>query len=76
MNLIYLGEKFYNESSTMMGILYTENWERSDWGKVAILLKDGYQINIRPATIREIGVAEKQLKKYKEKMKEFAEENK
>jgi len=56
----------------MMGTLYTENWERSDWGKVAIFLKDGYQINIRPATIREIGIAENQLKNYKKRMKEFA----
>jgi hypothetical protein len=34
----------------MMGVLYTANGERSDWGKVQVALRQGESVIIHPAT--------------------------
>ena len=54
MELIFIGNKFYNESKTIMSPIYTVEGERSDWGFVQIALQNGESVHIRPATQREI----------------------
>lgn len=33
---VYYGDEFYTESGTVMGSVYTEKGQRSDWGKVQL----------------------------------------
>jgi len=48
--LIFIGDKFYNESSTIMSSIYTIDGRRSDWGFVQVTLSQGESVYIRPAT--------------------------
>ena len=66
-SIIFIGDKFYSESSTMMSSIYHENLTRCDWGKVNVYLRDGDTIKIRPATPKELSYFEQELKMYKEK---------
>ena len=61
MELIYIGDKFYNESSSVMSCLYTTDGARSDWCFVNVALRNGENVRIRQATTRE-------LKKYQRKL--------
>ena len=71
LNLIFIGDKFYTESGSMMSSLYTKDWKRSDWGFVSIALKSGNKVTIRPATDKELVNACKMLDKIKsERVKE------
>ena len=54
MELIYIGNKFYLESGTMMSPIYDVNGYRQDWGKVQIALQNGESVHIRPATQSEL----------------------
>lgn len=60
--LYYFGEKYYNESKTMMGVLYTADGERSDWGKVQVALRQGESVIIHPATAIMLEWADARLK--------------
>jgi len=56
-NLIYIGEKFYLQSGTMMSSIYEQknnHYSRTDWGFVSVALSNGDKIKIRPATEREL----------------------
>jgi hypothetical protein len=66
-NLVYIGDDFYWESGTAMSSIYTEDWKRSDWGKVQVALRDGASIFIRPATDAEMGIAYRMLREIKER---------
>lgn len=49
--LVYVGNKFYYDSGTRLGVLYTEeHWHREDWGFVSGHLSRGETVIIRPAT--------------------------
>ena len=61
-NLIYIGEKFYLKSSTIMSSIYTEEFQRYRWGFVRRDLREGKTINIRPANTIEMAIAENKLK--------------
>lgn len=50
MNLIYIGEEFYERSKSKMSSIYTEEGTRSDWGYVELFLRNGGTVYIRPAT--------------------------
>jgi hypothetical protein len=50
MELIYIGERFYRDSQTMMSSIYDIEGGRQDWGKVQIALQRGESVHIRPAT--------------------------
>jgi hypothetical protein len=68
MKLIYIGEKFYDESKTMMSSIYHEQDEdgvylRSDWGKVNVALRNGENVEIRQATDAEFGFFQRELDK-------------
>lgn len=65
--IIFIGDKFYSESSTMMSSIYHADFTRCDWGFVQSYLRDGYNVNIRPATQDEMSYFEDMLTKYKEK---------
>ncbi len=68
-NLIYIGEKFYSLSNTEMSSIYTkESFQRYDWGYVQADLKAGNIINIRPASPKELVMAENKLIKIKERL--------
>lgn len=54
MELIYIGEKFYSKSGTVMSSIYDVQGNRQDWGKVQIALKNGKSVHIRPATEKEM----------------------
>lgn len=54
MELIFIGDKFYNESGSIMSSIYTVDGERSDWGFVQIALSAGKSVHIRPATKDEL----------------------
>jgi len=51
--LVYIGNKFYHESGTVMSSIYKENGERYNWGLVSVALEKGNQITIRQATPKE-----------------------
>jgi len=61
MKLVYIGDQFYSQSRTMMSCIYTEEGERSDWGKVTCALQEGQEVHIRPANDRELVAAYKRL---------------
>ncbi len=54
MELIYIGERFYSKSGTIMSSIYDIFGIRQDWGKVQLALKNGESVNIRPATEKEL----------------------
>ncbi len=54
MELIFIGKKFYFESSTRMSSIYTIDGQRYDWGFVQRDLSQGKSIHIRPATEKEL----------------------
>lgn len=61
-NLIYIGDRFYSESKTMMSSIYEEDtWARFDWGFVQQELRHGNTVNIRPANDSEMVKAEQLL---------------
>ena len=66
--LIYIGEKFYMLSGTIMGTLYEVDedakWHRWDWGFVQKALGEGKSINIVPADENELTIAEALLESY------------
>lgn len=68
MDLVYIGDKFYRESSTIMSSIYTPDGARSDWGKVEIALSLGYSVTIRQASKPFLSKMEKRLAKIKEKL--------
>lgn len=62
-NLFFIGDRFYEESRSMMSPIYVkETKERYDWGFVNIALREGHTINIKPATRAEMKWAEDKLK--------------
>jgi hypothetical protein len=63
--LIFIGDRFYHESKSVMSSIYTEDGFRFDWGFVSIALEEGHKITIRPATTEETRMFEKELKKYR-----------
>ncbi len=68
LTVIYIGEKFYFESGTMMGKLYLEDGTRYDWGKASLDLKAGKTLTIRPANELELAIAHRKLREIKEKL--------
>lgn len=67
-NLIFIGDEFYSKSGTTMSSLYQEDtWKRSDWGFVSLALQAGNNVNIRPATDAELGVAYRMLREETER---------
>lgn len=62
MKLVFIGDDFYHNSGTIMSSLYTEDGQRSDWGKVKIALRNGEKVCIRPATEKELESAKETLK--------------
>jgi hypothetical protein len=59
--LIFIGDDFYLKSKTRMGSLYTLDGIRFDWGKVNAALKNGAQVDIRPAAPVELDYFNKML---------------
>lgn len=57
-NLVFIGDRFYKESKTMMSSVYRENpkgtFYRYDWGFMYMDMESGKELHIRPATKREI----------------------
>jgi hypothetical protein len=67
-NLIYIGDRYYKESHTIMSSIYEEStWMRFDWGFVNTDLRNGISVRIRPANAEELGVAHQNLKEILEK---------
>jgi hypothetical protein len=71
---IYIGNKFYIESGTIMSSIYRiledgEIVERSDWGKVQLVLGRGEEIHIRPAYPEEMQIAQARLDEILEERK-------
>lgn len=50
MKLIYFGDSYYNQSGSFIGVLYTADGDRSDWGKVTVALRSGESVEITPAS--------------------------
>lgn len=68
MKVIYVGERFYWESETVMSSFYLEHkghFERTDLGKIEIALQAGKSVEIRPATKAELALFEKSLAEIK-----------
>jgi len=66
--LIFIGDRFYSESKTMMSPIYHENGRRYDWGFVNCNLRDGKTVSIRPATVIELAHYEQVLIDMKKEM--------
>jgi len=69
MELIFIGQKFYSESGSMMSSIYDIGGRRQDWGKVQIALSNGESVHIRPATQKELAYYEAELACQKERWK-------
>jgi hypothetical protein len=72
-NVVYIGERFYRESGTMMSSVFEiidKKYYRTDWGKISIALDNGQNITIRPATKKEIEYFEEMLLRYLKKTEE------
>ena len=58
MQVIYVGDKYYFESGTIMSSVYqiddAGSFKRTDWGEIQEALKQEKEIHIRPATEIEI----------------------
>jgi len=67
MELIYIGDKFYPESNSILSPIYEINGSRCDWGFVQIALLKGDYVHIRQATKEEKIFYEKKLLELKEK---------
>lgn len=65
MECIFIGDRFYIESGSIMSSLYTVKGERTDWGLVSNALNNGKSVNIRPATINELEQYTKMLNEIK-----------
>ena len=61
----YLGDKYYDKSGSMLGVLYTEEGQRYDWGKLQIAVERGEDVLVRKATPEMIAWAEIELSKFK-----------
>ncbi len=69
MKLTYFGEAYYNQSGSIIGVLYTHEGERSDWGKVNIALQNGESVEITPATEEQYRALQKQTERAIERAK-------
>lgn len=70
MNLVYIGEKFYRDSLTLMSSIYEvqgpgKGYRRSDWGEVVVALQHGISVTIRPATEVQLHYFNSMLHKYR-----------
>ena len=63
--IYYFGDKYYAQSGTMMGVLYTEKGERYDWGFLQRDVERGEDVVVRKATPDMIKWADTQLESYK-----------
>lgn len=64
MKCVFIGERFYHESSTMMSSVYilsNNKFSRTSWGDISQALTAGKKVEIRPAHKKEIAFFEKQL---------------
>jgi hypothetical protein len=61
MNLYYVGDRYYSQSKTVLGILYDDAGNRSDWGFVSAALRKGESVHIRPASGEEMRAMDKRL---------------
>lgn len=68
MNYIYYGDRYYHESGTMLGTLYTEFGDRADWETVATCLRKGEAVVIRPARFEEMCLMDNALLRHKEEI--------
>jgi len=57
----YFGDKYYSRSGSLMGMLYTENGDRYDWGKLQNEVSNGVDVVVREATPAMIAWADKKL---------------
>jgi hypothetical protein len=62
----YFGDKYYNESGTIMSSLYTEKGERYDWGFLRRDVENGEDVVVRKATSDMIKWADNMLETFKE----------
>lgn len=60
----YFGNKYYKQSDSMMGVLYTEKGERYDWGFLQRDVDNGEDVVVKKATANMIQWAENILKEH------------
>jgi hypothetical protein len=60
-SLVYFGQKFYSQSGTILSSIYTNDFERYDYGFLQRDLENGYEVSIRQATPAERSVLENEL---------------
>ena len=60
----YIGDDFYIKSGNIMSSIYTEDGQRTDWGKVQMALANGQEVRIRQASDSELLRAYKALNEY------------
>lgn len=58
----YFGEEYYYKSGTMMGVLYTQEGNRYDWGFLRQDVEAGEEVLVKPATPEMIKWANRVLK--------------
>jgi hypothetical protein len=61
MNIIYIGRKFFFESSGRLSFFYTEEGHRTDIHFIETELIKGNSVNIRPANTHELSYYQKRL---------------
>jgi len=69
---IYIGERFYDDSGTIMSSIYTTGggtYQRYDYGFLQVDVGEGKEVRVRPAT-------EKELKFFTERLISIQNEHK
>jgi len=69
-HLIFIGDKFYFSSGTVMSPIYALDGSRYDWGFVQRDLKEGKTVIIRPATASEMVPYQERLDALERRRKE------
>jgi len=62
--IVYIGNKFYELSDTVISPIYIKYgnvYERTDWGFVKAMLEDGEELHIRQATDKELAYFTRKL---------------
>lgn len=60
----YFDDYYYSRSGSMMGVLYTEDGERYDWGFLRMDVEAGIDVLVRKATPEMIRWADERLEEY------------
>ena len=72
-NLVYVGQRFYTDSSSSLSSIYDEDFNRYDYGFLQRDLALGHNVTIRQATGLEIDYMDQKLQEHQKRWAEIRE---